>query len=354
MKLFGIFFAAALAVGAQADLGIGDAAPSLKFANLVKGSKVNLSKGVHVVEFWATWCGPCKTSIPHLTELAKKYQGKVSFTGVSVSERGADQLGQVTKFVKSMGNKMEYNIVWDGAEQFMNQNWMRAAKQSGIPTAFLVKDGQVLWIGHPMAELQPTIDQVLSGRYNVQTAKKSAAEVQAKRSAQMSAAKAMQAKLKNVGPALMKQDYKTAYAELEKLDKDPGMDKTQLRGLKLMVLNRMNDDRAGALSEQVAFSDSNMPADALNQLAWNLLDPAKPLNKAWAKSGLKIAQRAVEVSKEKDHQILDTYAVGLFRAGQSKKALEIMAKAISLAKSSGGSAKDLKEYQDRVAWIKKG
>ncbi len=54
-------------------LGLGDPAPALAVKEFVKGAPVTaFQKGnVYVVEFWATWCGPCRTSIPHLTELQK-------------------------------------------------------------------------------------------------------------------------------------------------------------------------------------------------------------------------------------------------------------------------------------------
>ena len=72
-------------------LKVGDAAPQLKVAKWVKGTPItNLKDGkIHVVEFWATWCGPCRVSIPHLTELAAKYKGKVDFVGVDSFEQAA-------------------------------------------------------------------------------------------------------------------------------------------------------------------------------------------------------------------------------------------------------------------------
>jgi len=77
-----------LAAPAFADgptLKPGDAAPALQVKQWVKGDAVKgfAKDKIYVVEFWATWCGPCKASIPHLTELAKSHKD-VTFVGVSV------------------------------------------------------------------------------------------------------------------------------------------------------------------------------------------------------------------------------------------------------------------------------
>jgi thiol-disulfide isomerase/thioredoxin len=101
---------ATLALSATAaSLSIGDAAPTLKASKWVKGdavAKLDADK-IYVVEFWATWCGPCKVSIPHLTEMAHKFT-QVTFIGMDVFERGTDKDAAVAKFVEKMGNKMGF------------------------------------------------------------------------------------------------------------------------------------------------------------------------------------------------------------------------------------------------------
>jgi thiol-disulfide isomerase/thioredoxin len=111
-----------------AKLGVGDKAPAIKVAKWLKGTPVaSFQKGkVYVVEFWATWCPPCIESIPHLTDLAKKYKGKATFVGVSVSEAepGAKLTSyepKVSAFVKKMGAKMNYNVAVDGPQATMSR-----------------------------------------------------------------------------------------------------------------------------------------------------------------------------------------------------------------------------------------
>lgn len=156
------------------SLRVGLAAPALKVAKWIKGEPVAEFKAgnVYVVEFWATWCGPCRATIPHMTELARKHSGQATFIGVSVWERPAEKtdegiLALVEPFVKEMGEKMEYRIAVDGIGREMAESWMAAAGKNGIPCAFIVgKDGVIAWIGHPMS-MDKVLEGVIAGTFDV-------------------------------------------------------------------------------------------------------------------------------------------------------------------------------------------
>ncbi len=141
--------------GTQAQATGDEPAAALAVAHWVKGDPVNVSSGVNVVEFWATWCPPCRTSIPHLTEIQEKYANRdVKIIGVS-----DEKLGTVEPFVKKMGDKMAYTVAIDAGAT--SDGYMGKYGINGIPHAFVVKDGAVVWHGHPMDKLKAAIDNAL-------------------------------------------------------------------------------------------------------------------------------------------------------------------------------------------------
>lgn len=149
---------------------LGDAAKPLQIATWVKGTPLDLAaakgKQIVVVEFWATWCPPCRASIPHLTEMQKKFKD-VAFVGVSDEDAAT-----VKKFVAKMGDKMDYTVAVDDDDK-TSDAYMKAFGIGGIPHAFIVdKTGHIIWHGHPMGDLEKTLEEVVAGTFNPDKSKK--------------------------------------------------------------------------------------------------------------------------------------------------------------------------------------
>ena len=151
---------------------LGDPAPPLRLRGWVKGSPVEkLEKGrVYVLEFWATWCRPCIASMPHLSELARKYRDRITVLGIDMYENKATSMEKIKAFVDSMGDRMDFQVAV-GDSNSMASAWLYGfGEGSGIPKSFVVdSDGRVAWIGHP-TQLDENLTQILNGTWDIKAA----------------------------------------------------------------------------------------------------------------------------------------------------------------------------------------
>lgn len=332
----------AAAAGAQdspkVTLHVGDPAPPLVIAKWAKGAPVaSLGNGsVNVVEFWATWCGPCKQSIPHLTELAKKYQS-ANFIGVDSFEHEPDATKcypKVEKFVTDMGEKMDYHVAIDGVDGTMGKTWMEAAGQGGIPTAFVVgKDGKIAWIGHPMMGLDEVVGKVIDGTFDMKAeAARAAAEKKKQDEEEAKAAPArakQQAALKPILAARQAKKWKEEVAEIDKASSDPQL-KMMLAMEKFSAMSKYDEAAAQKFAGELSETTYKDNAQGLNSLAWTLVQDGSPIKHLDTALAIKIAKRAVKLSND-DPMISDTLALAYYRAHNNSAALSTQKKAISKA-----------------------
>lgn len=151
-----------------------------------------------VVEFWATWCPPCKKSTPHLVETYKKH-AKDGLTIVGIhSARGAEKTDEIAAFLKQYG--MEYPIGRD-----MTGETGKAYGVTGIPHAFVLDPkGICLWEGNPLdtANFDAAVAKALVG---------------AKAAAAITKREGATAALDPAWRSLERRDYKDAVERLKKL-----------------------------------------------------------------------------------------------------------------------------------------
>jgi thiol-disulfide isomerase/thioredoxin len=109
------------------------------------------SDKIVVVEFWATWCPPCRKSIPHLKKLHEEYSDK----GVVLVSLTNEPAATIENFMTKV--EMPWII---GAESSSGGEY----GVSGIPSAFIVVDGKIAWKGHPMGGLDEELKKAVEAK----------------------------------------------------------------------------------------------------------------------------------------------------------------------------------------------
>lgn len=113
----------------------GDVAPEFTLSD-IHGDSVSLSDfegQVLLIDFWATWCAPCREEIPMLTELHRTY-GERGFTLLAISDENAELIAE---FVAEYG--VPYLNLVDPGEV------SREYQVTSLPTAFLVdREGRIV------------------------------------------------------------------------------------------------------------------------------------------------------------------------------------------------------------------
>jgi thiol-disulfide isomerase/thioredoxin len=301
-------------------LKVGDKAPPVKATKWLQGKEIaSFAEGkTYVMEFWATWCGPCIVMMPHMGELQTQYKDKgVTFIGFSAKDPN-NSLEKVQAMVEKKGPKLGYTFAF-AEDRDTYEAWMTASGQRGIPCCFVVdKAGKIAYIGHPMF-LDVVLPKVVAGKWTE-------ADLEGLKTVE----KDVDAVFKAFGgdaEAGLKAlaDFDKKYPELAGIPYFYGPRVGLL--LKAKKLDEAKKVAEGLITKGDKIGDDRM----LMTLARTLVSPDAGGDKDLAALATKAADAGLKLAGDKDPVALYFAAEAYFGAGNKAKAKELGAKAIAAA-----------------------
>ena len=125
--MLSIWPTAALDTGRAPDFTIRDIR-----GKTVDGAKL-FAQGPVIVDFWATWCVPCRPELKALAKIHKKYKNS-GLTILAISEDGVEETATVKQFVRT--EKMPFVVTVDKSKQLL-----KMFHASAVPTLFVIEKG---------------------------------------------------------------------------------------------------------------------------------------------------------------------------------------------------------------------
>lgn len=356
-----IFLLSVFAVSTYAQepvtVRIGDRAPDFKYSKWLKGEPLQSFTGdkFYVLEFWATWCGPCKAAMPKLSKLQEKYSDNVSIIGVNVWEHVGEKpyetvLSAVEKYVKGNDTNMVYSVTIDNNDQHMGNKWLKASGNYGIPTTFVIKDEKILWIGHP-EKLDSILQTMINGTFNMQEYKL-AYEKRTESSAKQIGA--IQGLMMPINDAIRVKEYAKALELIERARIEMPTMKMNLDMTKFSVLVKSDEQRAIQFAKEWVNDFKSAPLYIMSGVHQE--DGLLKSTYLWAANNL--VSSGLPMNAAALHALATTYAKG----GDFKNAVINEENAVEQAKTALKEGKmigtimdyTVKEYEEALAAYKKG
>lgn len=315
-----------LPVASARGLEVGDPAPGLKIHEWVRGEPVDLAKHaakkLHMVEFWATWCPPCKASVPLLTDYQSKYSKDLVIIGVTDADPYRNSTTQIKDFVKIQGKSMNYTVAID--DRGATSDAYLGGDVVGIPHAFLVgKDGKVVWQGSPLdPSLETVLADVVAGKYDVKAAKTAANKEHelGKRFAALDRAYQM-------GQMTVVWD---GLVEIMKLDAANELGIELLTGLYVSETN-LREPFQKWVREHISAQGKNPKAMRILASTLGRIDD---LSVRLPELTLQAAKAAYEASPKRERAAVEVYARARYEIGDIDRAIALQEESVSAAESS--------------------
>lgn len=124
---------------------------------------------IYVVEFWATWCGPCLKAMPHLAELQERYKAKVQL--ISVTNESLVEVADLMSQDYPNSNRTfgqitgAYSLTAD-PDGSTHEDYMEAAGINSVPSAFVVgPSGEIEFMGHA-GRIDGVLEKLVDGTWD--------------------------------------------------------------------------------------------------------------------------------------------------------------------------------------------
>ena len=380
----------------EPTLIIGSKAPSLEIEHWISDGRGEFTPvttfekdKVYVVEFWATWCGPCVASMPHLAETQIKYADQnvqlISISNEDLAtidafldrevaggqpnppepDEGTDDLAlednEPTTTYRDL--TAAYCLTTD-EDRSVYEDYMDAANQNGIPTCFIVgKTGMIEWIGHPMRMDEP-LSKIVDDAWDSKSYAEEFNQSQARNAIMASVMQEVRLGNSEAAFKLIAEEKAKAKGDLEMIESldelsfrlkiSPIMAKAQEGQFEdsLQMLNELETDIAAAQKPQLnamrlqlllqtgdfersaeLVREGTFEPQVLNAAAWNIYMQAKE-DSEYAEESLPYAISFAEKAIADDPDsgsILDTLAHLHHLQGDLSRAIEIQTQALENA-----------------------
>jgi len=306
---------------AKATLKVGDPAPPFHVSKWLQGTEVkSFEKGkVYVVEFWATWCGPCIVMMPHMSHLQQEYREKgVTFIGFTAKDNRGNNEESVTKFVAKRGPNLKYTFAY-ADDRTTYDAWMTAADQKGIPCCFVIgRDLKIAYIGHPMF-LDIVLPKVETGTWKAEDG---------------AAVEKVGEEVNNVFKSFSG-DAETALKTLSEFERNhpklAGIPYFNAPKLGMLIKAKKTAEARKFAEHLIDQAVKDDDSGSLRNISAALRSPGVGADKQLLPLSLKAAEDMLKISGEKDAAALYFVAEAQFANGNIAKAKEFRAKAIAAA-----------------------
>ena len=314
---------------------------------------------VYIFEFWATWCGPCLAAMPHMEQLHQAFKDNpgMQIIGVNVMDRKSPEA--LKEFLKNRPSPLTYTMAVDVDGKRTREKWLAPMDVNGIPHAFAVKNGKLIWRGHPVKLSEEIMQAMLKPDFSAASLPSENSDAGArewKRYREVS---------KKLGEVVRKEGKQGAMAFLKQIQDSREFQQDQMIQLKMIPFI--------VLAEKGEFQEAQSVLDSLCKeypdnyrvqinVAGTLMEgKSVPAGKMDAALVERCLNRCIEISRKGNKEAsLPWRLMGELRErqGNMKEALRDMEKALSLTSISkawtklqqlSGNSETFQSLVDQVA-----